>query len=62
MAFDRRARRMTKVLGTTAAAATKAADDRGRHGASLDTNHKAVATLVDEYTNKATRCSTPPAA
>jgi hypothetical protein len=46
---------MTKVLGTTASAATRAADIVATTAGSLDTNHKAVATLVDEYTNKATQ-------
>ncbi|HEY7596014.1 MAG TPA: CHAP domain-containing protein [Actinophytocola sp.] len=54
-AFDRRARKVTKVLGTTSSVAGKAADIVATTAASLDTNHKAVATLVDEYTDKATR-------
>lgn len=53
--FDRRARRMTKALGTTATAATKAAEVVATTATSLDTNHKAVAGLVQEYTNKATQ-------
>jgi cell wall-associated NlpC family hydrolase len=53
--FDRRARRMTKALGTTASASAKAADIVATTASSLDTNHKAVAGLVDEYTTKATQ-------
>lgn len=53
--FDRRARRMTKALGTTATASTKAAEIVGAAAASLDSNHKAVANLVEEYTTKAAR-------
>jgi len=54
-AFDRRAKRTTKVLGATAASATKAAGIVATTASSLDTNHKAVAGLVDEYTTKATQ-------
>jgi peptidoglycan DL-endopeptidase CwlO len=53
--FDRRAHRMTKALGTTASSAAKAADLVAATASSLDTNHKAVVTLVDEYTDRATR-------
>jgi peptidoglycan DL-endopeptidase CwlO len=53
--FDRRARQMTKALGTTASAATKAAEIVATTASTLDTNHKAVAKLVDEYTNRATQ-------
>jgi peptidoglycan DL-endopeptidase CwlO len=53
--FDRRARRMTKVLGATSAAASKASEIVATTAASLDSNHKAVGTLVDEYLTKATR-------
>jgi hypothetical protein len=53
--FDRRARRMTKALGATASASAKAADIVATTAASLDTHHKAVVTLVDEYTTKATQ-------
>jgi cell wall-associated NlpC family hydrolase len=54
-AFDRRARRLTKTLGTTASASAKAARIVASTAASLDTNHKAVAGLVEEYTTRATR-------
>lgn len=53
--FDRRAHRMTKVLGTTAGAAAKAADVVATTASSLDTHHKAVAGLVNEYADRATR-------
>ncbi len=55
VAFDRRAHRMTKALGTTASAAARAAEIVATTAASLDGNHKAVATLVEEYTARATR-------
>lgn len=51
--FDRRARRMTKALDTTAAASAKGAEIVAGTAASLDTNHRAVANLVEEYTTKA---------
>jgi len=51
--FDRRAKRMTKALATTQSAATKGAELVSTTAASLDTNHKAVVQLVDEYTTKA---------
>ncbi|MGH3760672.1 CHAP domain-containing protein [Actinophytocola sp.] len=53
--FDRRARRMSKVLGSTASASAKAANIVSTTAASLDTHHKAVAGLVDEYTTRATQ-------
>jgi peptidoglycan DL-endopeptidase CwlO len=54
-AFDRRAHRMTKALGTTSSAAAKAAELVAGTASALDTHHKAVAGLVDEYTDRATR-------
>ena len=52
-AFDRKARTMTKALDVTAAASAKGASIVASTAASLDTNHRAVAHLVDEYTTKA---------
>ncbi|MFC4858447.1 CHAP domain-containing protein [Actinophytocola glycyrrhizae] len=52
--FDRRARTMGKALDVTAAAAAKGASIVAATAASLATNHRAVAHLVDEYTAKAT--------
>jgi cell wall-associated NlpC family hydrolase len=52
-AFDRRARRMTKALEETAASSARGASIVAATAASLDTNHRAVANLVDEYTTKA---------
>jgi len=54
-AFDRRARRTTKALATTATASAKGAQIVATTASSLDTNHKAVANLVEEYTNRATQ-------
>lgn len=51
--FDRKARGMTKALEVTAASSAKGASVVAATAASLDTNHRAVANLVDEYTNKA---------
>ena len=51
--FDRRARRMTKALRTTASASSKGAEIVAATAASLDSNHRAVANLVEEYTTKA---------
>lgn len=53
--FDRRARRTTKALGTTATAAARAAEVVAATAASLETNHRAVANLVEEYTGRAVR-------
>lgn len=53
--FDRRARRMTKALHTTSASSLRAAEIVRATAASLDSNHAAVAHLVEEYTTKATR-------
>ena len=53
-AFDHKARTMTKALGATAAASAKGASIVAATASSLDTNHRAVANLVDEYTTKAT--------
>lgn len=52
-AFDRKARTMTKALDATAAASAKGASIVAATAASLDTNHRAVAHLVDEYTTRA---------
>lgn len=54
-AFDRRARRMTKALRTTATVSATGAEIVATTAASLDVNHKAVTNLVDEYTTKATQ-------
>jgi len=51
--FDRRAKKLTTALGTTSASATKGAEIVATTAASLDTNHKAVVNLVEEYTTKA---------
>lgn len=51
--FDRKARTMTKALDVTAAASAKGASIVAATAASLTTNHRAVAQLVDEYTTKA---------
>ncbi|OLF16837.1 CHAP domain-containing protein [Actinophytocola xanthii] len=53
--FDRRARRLTGALGGTAAAAAKGAEIVAVTAASLETNHRAVAALVEEYTDRAAR-------
>lgn len=53
--FDRRARRMTRALDTTATTSAKAAELVATTAASLDSNHKAVANLVEEYTTRATK-------
>lgn len=53
--FDRRARRMTKALRTTATSAAKGAEIVAATAASLDGNHRAVAHLVEEYTTNAAR-------
>jgi cell wall-associated NlpC family hydrolase len=51
--FDRRAKKLTTALATTSASATKGAEIVATTAASLDTNHKAVVNLVEEYTTKA---------
>jgi hypothetical protein len=51
--FDRKARTMTKALEVTASSSAKGAEIVGTTAASLDTNHRAVANLVEEYTTKA---------
>jgi peptidoglycan DL-endopeptidase CwlO len=53
--FDRRARRLTGALGDTASASAKGAEVVAATAAALETNHRAVATLVEEYTTRATR-------
>jgi hypothetical protein len=51
--FDRKARTMTKALEVTATSSTKGAEIVATTAASLDSNHRAVANLVEEYTTKA---------
>ncbi len=51
--FDRKAKKMTSALSVTSAASTKGAEIVAATAASLDTNHRAVANLVEEYTTKA---------
>lgn len=51
--FDRRSRRMTKALDVTASSSVRGAEIVAATASSLDTNHRAVARLVDEYTTKA---------
>lgn len=51
--FDRKARSMTSDLADTAAAAKRGAEIVTSTAASLETNHKAVVRLVEEYLGKA---------
>lgn len=51
--FDRKARSMTSALADTASAARRGAEIVTATAASLDTNHRAVARLVEEYLGKA---------
>jgi peptidoglycan DL-endopeptidase CwlO len=51
--FDRRARRLSGALGGTASASAKGAEVVAATAASLEGNHRAVATLVEEYTTRA---------
>src|SRR5262245_8445969 len=51
--FDRTAHSMTTALDATASASTRGAEIVAATAASLDTNHRAVARLVDEYYGKA---------
>lgn len=51
--FDKRARSMTSNLADTAAAAKRGATIVTSTAASLESNHKAVVRLVDEYLGKA---------
>jgi hypothetical protein len=51
--FDRKAHTMTSALADTAAAAKRGAEIVTTTAASLDTNHKAVVRLVEEYLGKA---------
>lgn len=51
--FDRKARRMTRALGTTATASGKGAEIVAATAASLDGGHRAVTNLVEEYTTRA---------
>ncbi len=51
--FDQKARSMTAALADTASAAKRGAEIVTATAASLDTNHTAVARLVEEYMGKA---------
>lgn len=51
--FDRKARRMTRALGTTATASGKGAEIVASTAAALDGGHRAVTNLVEEYTTRA---------
>ena len=51
--FDRQAKTMTSALSVTSSASAKGAEVVAATAASLDTHHRAVANLVDEYTTKA---------
>jgi peptidoglycan DL-endopeptidase CwlO len=51
--FDHKAKSMTKALATTATSAKRGAEIVAATAASLETNHKAVTRLVDEYLAKA---------
>jgi peptidoglycan DL-endopeptidase CwlO len=53
--FDRRARRMTKALGSTATSAGRGAEIVATAAETLRSNHRAVADLVEEYTTRAAR-------
>ena len=53
--FDRRARRLTKALRSTATAADRGAEVVAGAAATLRSNHRAVSHLVEEYTTSATR-------
>jgi cell wall-associated NlpC family hydrolase len=52
-AFDRKAKAMSEALAATSSSAAKGAEVVAATAASLDTNHRAVANLVEEYTTKA---------
>jgi peptidoglycan DL-endopeptidase CwlO len=51
--FDRKALSMTKALAATASASKRGAEIVAATAASLDTNHRAVGRLVEEYYRKA---------
>ncbi len=51
--FDRKARRMTRALGTTASASGRGAEIVASTAAALDGGHRAVTKLVEEYTTRA---------
>jgi peptidoglycan DL-endopeptidase CwlO len=51
--FDRKARVMTSALATTSSASARGAEIVAATAASLETNHRAVARLVEEYYGKA---------
>lgn len=51
--FDRKALSMTRALAATAAASKRGAEIVAATAASLDTNHRAVSRLVEEYYQKA---------
>lgn len=51
--FDKRAKRLSKSLRDTASASSKGAEIVATTAASLDSRHRAVAQLVEEYTTRA---------
>ncbi|WP_424185094.1 CHAP domain-containing protein [Actinokineospora sp. G85] len=53
--FDKRAHRVTKIMGITGTAAADGAKIVAGTAATLDGGHKAVVRLLDEYTTKAAR-------